>query len=107
MKGVFPVFFRVLGYVLLILSVFVPMLMYMFGMIQTDASFILLKLGAKSVIWVSLFFIFLAKTSDEDDITSSLRGKAMKFSLIVLGIYAFFSISFAKLSLISNILSHF
>ena len=99
MKGVFPVFFRVLGYVLLILSVFVPMLMYMFGMIQTDASFILLKLGAKSVIWVSLFFIFLAKTSDEDDITSSLRGKAMKFSLIVLGIYYLVSLGISAVEL--------
>ena len=99
MKGVFPVFFRMLGYVLLILSVFVPMLMYMFGMIQTDASFILLKLGAKSVIWISLFFIFLAKTNDEDNTTASLRGKAMKFALIVLGIYYLISLSVSAIEL--------
>lgn len=87
MKGLFPSSFRVIGYTLLILSVFVPMLMYMFGMITTDASFILVKLGAKSVIWISLFFIFLAKTNDEDDVTASLRTQAMKFALIVWGIY--------------------
>lgn len=99
MKGIFPVFFRVLGYVLLILSVFVPMIMYMFGMIQTDASFILLKLCAKSVIWISLFFVFLAKTNDEDDVTSSLRSKAMKYSLIALGIYYLISLVISAIEL--------
>lgn len=87
MKGLFPTFFRVFGYTLLVMSVFVPMLMYMFGMIQTDSSFVLVKLGAKSVIWISLFFIFLAKSDDEDEVTSSLRVQAMKYALIIFGVY--------------------
>lgn len=99
MKGLFPTFFRILGYTLLVLSVFVPMLMYMFGMVQTDSSLILVKLGAKSVIWISLFFIFFAKTDDEDEVTSSLRVKAMKFALIVFGIYYLVALAIAAVEL--------
>ena len=99
MKGLFPSFFRILGYAMLLLSVFAPMLMYMFGMIRSDESFILVKLGAKAVIWISLFFIFLAKTNDEDSVTSSLRVKTMKFSLIVLGIYYLLTLSISAIEL--------
>lgn len=99
MKGLFPTSFRILGYVLLVLSVFVPMLMYMFGMVQTDSSLILVKLGSKSVIWISLFFIFFAKADDEDEVTSSLRVKAMKFALIVLGIYYLVALAIAAVEL--------
>lgn len=99
MKGLFPTSFRILGYALLVLSVFVPMLMYMFGMVQTDSSLILVKLGSKSVIWISLFFIFFAKVDDEDEVTSSLRVKAIKFALIVLGIYYLVALAIAAVEL--------
>ena len=99
MKGLFPTFFRILGYALLVLSVFVPMLMYMFGMVQTDSSLILVKLGSKSVIWISLFFIFFAKADDEDEVTSSLRVKAIKFALIVFGIYYLVALAIAAVEL--------
>lgn len=95
MKGLFPTSFRILGYALLVLSVFVPMLMYMFGMVQTDSSLILVKLGSKSVILISLFFIFFAKADDEDEVTSSLRVKAIKFALIVFGIYYLVALAIA------------
>ncbi|WP_300793175.1 hypothetical protein [uncultured Bacteroides sp.] len=99
MKGLFPTSFRILGYALLVLSVFVPMLMYMFGMVQTDSSLILVKLGSKSVIWISLFFIFFAKADDEDEVTYSLRVKAIKFALIVLGIYYLVALAIAAVEL--------
>ena len=99
MKGLFPTSFRILGYALLVLSVFVPMLMYMFGMVQTDSSLILVKLGSKSVIWISLFFIFFAKADDEDKVTSSLRVKAIKFALIVFGIYYLVALAIAAVEL--------
>ena len=99
MKGLFPTFFRILGYALLVLSVFVPMLMYMFGMVQTDSNLILVKLGSKSVIWISLFFIFFAKVDDEDEVTSSLRVKAMKFALMVFGIYYLVALAIAAVEL--------
>lgn len=99
MKGIFPVSFRVLGYVLLLLSVFVPMLMYMFGFIRTDESFILMKLGSKLVVWLSLFLIFLSKTKDEDETTSLLRSKSVCFSLYVLGFYYLASLLLSMVSL--------
>ena len=87
MKGLFPVSFRILGYVLLILSVFAPMVFYMVGMIDSDKSFVFAKLGMKFVVWISLFMIFLAKTRDEDNETSLLRMKAMKIALFIWGLY--------------------
>ena len=86
MKGILPVPCRVAGYALLLLAVFVPMLMYMFGMVH-DGNLVLVKLGMKLVIWVSLFMVFLAKTKDENEVTGSLRLKAMKYALYVWGIY--------------------
>lgn len=49
MKGILPASCRLLGYVLLLLSVFVPLLMYMFGQVN-DANLLYVKLGMKLVI---------------------------------------------------------
>lgn len=86
MKGILPVPCRVAGYALLLLSVFVPMLMYMFGMVH-DGNLVFVKLGMKLVIWISLFMVFLAKTKDEDEETGSLRLKSMKYALYAWGVY--------------------
>ena len=86
MKGILPVPCRIAGYALLLLAVFVPMLMYMFGMVH-DGNLVLIKLGMKLVIWISLFMVFLAKTKDENEGTGNLRLKAMKYALYVWGIY--------------------
>ena len=84
MKGILPVFCRPLGYALLILSVFLPMLGYMFGMVS-DQNFLYVKLGMKFVIWLSLFLVFLARAKDEDAESAALRAKVM---LVGLGIWA-------------------
>ena len=80
MKGILPVFCRPLGYALLILSVFLPMIGYMFGVV-TDENFVYVKLGMKFIIWVSLFLVFLARAKDEDAETAALRAKAMQIGL--------------------------
>ncbi len=87
MKGFLPVNFRILGYVLLILSVFTPMVLYFWGCINDDKSLVLTKLGMKFVISVSLLMIFLSKTDDEDNVTSILRIKALKYALFLWGLY--------------------
>ena len=86
MKGILPVPCRVAGYALLLLSVFVPMLMYMFGMVH-DGNLVFIKLGMKLVIWISLFMVFLAKTKDENEETGKLRLNSMKYALYVWGVY--------------------
>lgn len=86
MKGILPVCCRPLGYALLILSVFLPMIGYMFGMV-TDENFVYVKLGMKFVIWISLFLVFLARAKDEDTETGDLRAKAMQVGLGVWAVY--------------------
>lgn len=86
MKGILPVSFRLLGYALLILSIFVPMLMYLSGMVH-DGTLVYVKLGMKLVVWLSLFMIFLAKSKEEDEEIAGLRAKSMKWALYIWGIY--------------------
>lgn len=80
MKGLFPHVCKPIGYALLILSVFIPLLLSMFGLVH-DKSLLLIKLGMKLSIWVSLFMIFLSRTKDESEETANFRSKAMKFAL--------------------------
>ena len=86
MRGLLPVFCRPLGYALLILTVFVPMLLYMFGMV-TDANFVLVKVIMKFVVWMSLFMVFLSRAKDEDAECEKLRSKAMQVALGFWAVY--------------------
>ena len=86
MKGILPVACGYAGYALLILSVFVPLLMYMFGLVH-DGNLLYVKLCIKLVIWISLFMIFLAKAKEENEEIASIRSKAMKYALYLWGIY--------------------
>lgn len=86
MKGILPASCRIIGYALLILSVFVPLLMYMFGMVD-DTNLLYVKMSMKLIIWLSLFMVFLAKAKEEDAEAASLRSKAMQYALYVWGLY--------------------
>ena len=86
MKGILPVACRIAGYALLILSVFVPLLMYMFGQVL-DGNLFYVKLGIMLVVWLSLFMIFLSKVKDEAEEAACLRSKAMKYALYIWGVY--------------------
>lgn len=85
MRGFLPSWCRIAGYVLLLLSVFVPLTMSLFGAVH-DGNIILVKLVMKLVIWMSLFAIFLSKTKDEDEVVG-LRAKALQYALYLWGIY--------------------
>ena len=85
MRGFLPSWCRIAGYVLLLLSVFVPLTMSLFGAVH-DGNIILVKLVMKLVIWMSLFAIFLSKTKDEDEVVG-LRDKAFQYELYIWGIY--------------------
>ena len=86
MKGILPAPCRPTGYVLLVLAVFLPMLMFMFGMV-TDSNVLCVKLLMKLIVWVSLFMVLLAKRKEEDEVTARLRSNAMKYGLYIWGIY--------------------
>lgn len=85
MRGFLPSWCRIAGYVLLLLSVFVPLTMSLFGAVH-DGNIILVKLVMKLVIWMSLFAIFLSKTKEEDEVVG-LRAKALQYALYLWGVY--------------------
>ena len=58
MKGILPTYCRTMGYTLLILCVFLPLMMFMFGMIN-DSNLLFTKASVKLFIWFSLFMIFV------------------------------------------------
>lgn len=86
MKGILPVYCRTMGYVILLLSVFVPFIMFMLGMIN-DSNLLFTKAAIKLLIWFSLFMIFLAKVKDENEATSKIRVRAICYAIYLLGIY--------------------
>lgn len=86
MKGILPAYCRTMGYVILILSVFVPFLMFLFGMIN-DSNLLFTKASIKLLIWFSLFMIFLAKVRNENEEISRIRVKAICYAIYLLGIY--------------------
>ena len=86
MKGILPPLCRPIGYVLMILAVFVPMILMMFSMIS-ETNVMLVKLLMKVVVWLTLFMVFLAKRKDESQETARLRTCALKYGLYIWGIY--------------------
>ncbi len=86
MKGILPVYCRTMGYVLLVLSVFAPFMLFMFGLIHND-NLLLTKAAIKLLVWFSLFMIFLARVKDENEETSKIRVKAICYALYLLSIY--------------------
>ena len=70
MKGILPTYCRTMGYTLLILCVFLPLMMFMFGMIN-DSNLLFTKASVKLLIWFPLFMIF----------------KAICYAIYLLGIY--------------------
>lgn len=70
----------------LILCVFLPLMMFMFGMIN-DSNLLFTKASVKLLIWFSLFMIFLAKVKNENEETAKIRVKAICYAIYLLGIY--------------------
>ncbi len=75
-----------MGYVLLILSVFAPFMLFMFGMIHND-NLLFTKAAVKLLVWFSLFLIFLARVKGENEETSAIRVKSVCYAIYLLGIY--------------------
>ena len=86
MKGILPTYCRTMGYTLLILCVFLPLMMFMFGMIN-DSNLLFTKASVKLLIWFSLFMIFLAKVKNENEETAKIRVKSICYAIYLLGIY--------------------
>lgn len=83
MKGIFPPWCRIAGYALLILSVFAPMILFLFGHID-DSNFTLVKQTTKTIIGLSLVVILFTRTADLDkEDEKALRLNAVKYGTII------------------------
>ena len=80
MKALLPVYCRILGYAILLLSIFVPFGLVMYGMI-TDANLLLYKEVIKLFMIVGLLMVLLAYTKNENKETEKIRIKAMRNAL--------------------------
>lgn len=80
MKALLPVYCRILGYAILLLSIFVPFGLVMYGMI-TDANLLLYKEVIKLFMIVGLLMVLLAYTKNENEETEKIRIIAMRNAL--------------------------
>lgn len=86
MNGILPTYFRPIGYALMILSVLVPILLFVTGYID-DSNLLFIKTCVKLLVWIALFMVFLAKVKDESEATAKARVKAIYRAIYLLGIY--------------------
>ncbi|MEG1546559.1 MAG: hypothetical protein RR371_04840, partial [Bacteroides sp.] len=76
MKALLPVYCRILGYAILLLSIFIPFGLYIYGMLN-DANLLLYKESVKLFMIAGMLMILLAYTKDENEETSKIRIGAM------------------------------
>lgn len=80
MKALLPVYCRILGYAILLLSIFVPFGLVMYGVV-TDANLLFYKEVIKLFMIVGLLMVLLAYTKNENGETEKIRINAMRNAL--------------------------
>lgn len=93
MKALLPAYCRLLGYTILLLSIFSPFILMMYGII-TDENLLLCKEIIKLFMIVGLLMILLAYTKNENEETEVIRVKAMRNAFFITIIYIFVSMLF-------------
>lgn len=88
MKALLPVYCKIVGYVLLLLSIFTPFALFISGAV-TDNNLLLYKEMIKLLMIIGLLLILLARTKNETPETEVIRIKAMRngFFLTVLFLF--------------------
>lgn len=89
MKALLPVYCRPLGYVILVLSLFLPFILYMQGII-TDQNLLFYKECTKLLMMAGALMILLALSKDESYETERLRISAMRTSVFITLMIIFF-----------------
>ena len=93
MKALLPAYCRLHGYAILLLSIFSPFILMMYGII-TDENLLLCKEIIKLFMIVGLLMILLAYTKNENEETEVIRVKAMRNAFFITIIYIFVSMLF-------------
>lgn len=90
MKALLPIYCRILGYVILLLSIFVPFGLVIYGVI-TDSNLQFYKEVIKLFMMIGLIMILLAYTKNENENTEKIRVKAMHNAFFITIVYIFIS----------------
>ena len=88
MKALFPVYCRPLGYFVIALALFIPMIFYMMGGV-TDTNLLFYKECAKLLMMLGALMIIFALTKDENKETEKIRNKAVRNAMFLTVLYVF------------------
>ena len=84
MKALLPVFCRPLGYVILVISMFIPFLLLMQGMV-TDSNLLFYKECIKLLMILGAMMIIFALSRNEGRETEIIRNKATRNAIFLTG----------------------
>ncbi|MFK2407860.1 hypothetical protein ACIXNS_15240 [Bacteroides fragilis] len=88
MKALLPVFCRPLGYVILVISMFIPFLLLMQGMV-TDSNLLFYKEGIKLLMILGAMMIIFALSRNEGRETEIIRNKATRNAIFLTVLFLF------------------
>ena len=88
MKALLPPYCRLMGYAVLLASIFAPFILVMFNVI-TDANLLFAKECFKLAMMLGLLMVLLAYAKNENEETGRIRIKAMRYAVFITAIYLF------------------
>lgn len=88
MKALLPIYCRPLGYVVLLISLFIPFLLVMQGVV-TDRNLLLYKECTKLLMMAGCLLILFALTKNENQETEQLRNTAVRNAIFLTFLFVF------------------
>ena len=88
MKALFPVFCRPLGYVVLLLALFLPFILVMQGLV-TDRNLLLYKECTKLLMMAGCLLIIFALSKNESRETEQIRNTAVRNAVFLTFLFVF------------------
>lgn len=88
MKALFPVFCRPLGYVVLLIALFIPFLLVM-QEIVTDRNLLFYKECTKLLMMAGCLLILFALTKNENSATEQIRNSAVRNAILLTFLFVF------------------
>lgn len=89
MKALLPVYCRPLGYVVLLLALFIPFILVMQGMV-TDRNLLFYKECTKLLMMAGCLLILFAFTKNESRETEQIRNAAVRNAIFLTFMFVFF-----------------
>ncbi|EKU88683.1 hypothetical protein [Bacteroides oleiciplenus] len=88
MKALLPVYCRLLGYFVIALALFIPIMLYVMGK-MTDANLLFYKECSKLLMMLGALMTIFALTKDESKKTEEIRNKATRNAIFLTVLFIF------------------